>query len=77
MSEFEKVKSMEELSKLNEIEILEGYRAGIDNQPAPGSDKSKSFWHGWRNGMADMGRIEMDDAMIRLAREYTRGMRCH
>lgn len=53
MSEFNKVSTIEELNLLNKDEITEGYLSGLAGDKEPGSDKSKSFWHGWRNGRVD------------------------
>lgn len=69
MSEFNPVTTKAELSALDSGEMVEGYRAGLDNAPEPGSDKSKAYWHGWRNGMVDRGYMAMDDAQAMLARE--------
>jgi hypothetical protein len=49
--------------------MVAGYRAGLDGTSEPGSDKSRSYWHGWRNGMMDSGRATIDDAQAKLARE--------
>lgn len=71
MSEFQKVSTKAELDLLDENEILAGYRAGWSGMHAePGSDKSRSFWHGWRNAMADKGHIPQDAEMVMLAREF-------
>lgn len=69
MSEFQPVRTKADLDFLDEDEIVEGYRAGFRGEPEPGSDKSRSYWHGWRNGAADTRRIPSDDAMTQLARE--------
>lgn len=64
------VSTLEDLSTLDDDEILEGYRDGLANEPEPGGNRSRSYWHGWRNGMADKKRIPFDRAMESLAREY-------
>ena len=69
MSEYQKIKTKAELNLINDDECIEGYRAGLKNSPAPGSDKSKSYWHGWRNGMVDAKHAVIDEAQILLARE--------
>jgi hypothetical protein len=60
VSEFRKVSTTADLANLDGDEILAGYLAGYKGEPEPGSDKSRSFWHGWRNGMADAGRVKID-----------------
>lgn len=70
MSEFQKVSTKAELELLDEGEIVAGYRSGLGGQlDEPGSDKSRSFWHGWRNAMRDKGHIPQDKEMSNLARE--------
>lgn len=69
------VSTLEDLATLDDDEVLEGYRDGLDNAPEPGGNRSRSYWHGWRNGMADRGRIQPDGAMRQLAREYIEAKR--
>ncbi len=75
MSEFKPVSTLAELNTLDEAEILEGYRDGLDDQPEPGNNRSKAYWHGWRNGMIDRGRLPMDSAAAKLADEFIRRKR--
>ena len=56
---------------------MAGYLAGLHGEPEPGSDKSKSYWHGWRNGMMDTGRLPHDEAARNLAAEVVRRHRAH
>lgn len=73
MSEYQPVRTMAELGLLDSDEIVEGYRAGLDapfGTPEPGSDKSRSYWHGWRNARVDRGFAAHDGAQRQLAREY-------
>ncbi len=46
-----------ELQYLDADEIIEGYRGGLAGEPEPGGNRSKSYWHGWRNGHNDRNRI--------------------
>lgn len=69
MSEFEKVRTKEELEKLDSEEMLQGYLAGKEGVPEPGSGFSRSYWHGWRNGASDFGHRQSDDAQHQLARQ--------
>jgi hypothetical protein len=69
MSEFQPLSTMAELDALDSDECLAGYRSGWSGDPEPGSDKSKSHWHGWRNGMMDSGRMALDTASHSLVRE--------
>jgi hypothetical protein len=69
MSEFIEVRTKDDLDALDSAEILAGYMDGRDNAPEPGSDKSRSYWHGWRNGMVDGKHREIDSAQMQLVRE--------
>jgi hypothetical protein len=65
----EPVSTVAELDTLDSDEIVEGYRDGRNNEPPPTGNRSKAYWHGWRNGMADAGHMELDGAMRQLAHE--------
>ena len=69
MSEFIPVSTVAELSLLDEQEMVEGYLSGLSSSVEPGSDKSKAFWHGWRNGMSDKGFAPVDRHQHALAAE--------
>ena len=40
---------------IDESDVLIGYMDGFSGAPAPGSDHSWSYRHGWRNGRLDVG----------------------
>lgn len=63
------VSTMAALETLNSDEIGEGYCDGLDGEPC-GDNRSRSYWHGWRNGMIDKGRLRPDWASCALAHEY-------
>lgn len=69
MSEYQPVKTKADLELLDDDEVVAGYMAGFKGAAEPGSDKSRSYWHGWRNGMVDSKRVRIDDAQMMLARE--------
>lgn len=77
MSEFKPVSTVAELELLDQDDILAGYRAALDGAAEPGSDKSRGYWHGWRNGAADKGRIPFDQAMHSLVGEFVRRQRAN
>ncbi len=54
---------------LDEAEIAEGYRDGRQNEPC-GDNRSRSYWHGWRNGMMDGKHMKGDHASAVLAKAY-------
>ena len=69
MSEFQPVRTKADLDLLDDDEMVQGYQAGLSGASEPGSDKSRSYWHGWRNGRADRGLDPIDNAQRQLARE--------
>ncbi len=76
MSEFKTVASIADFRTLDEAEVLLGYLEGFDGLPCPGNGRSRSFVHGWRNGMADAGYAETDHAQMVLAEEFSRMVPC-
>lgn len=66
-----------ELSALEDADadILEGYRDALaseaDDLP-PGGNRSKAYWHGWRNGRTDRGFAPVDEAQHLLIRDIRR-----
>lgn len=70
MSEFAPVLTLADLDTLDAAQIVEGYRAGRDGDPEPGNNRSRAFWHGWRNGRVDGGHDTPDDAQRALAAAY-------
>lgn len=63
------VRTVEGLETLDEKEIVEGYLDAAKDDPEPGPNRSRSYWHGWRNGMVDNGFRKGDTAMAELAHE--------
>lgn len=70
MSEYKPITNILDLKKINMCEAIEGYFSGFNGEREPGSDKSKSFWHGWRNGRTDKGLSVVDSSQRELARQY-------
>ena len=65
MGEREPVTTTEELSHLDKDETVEGYLDGLNGEPEPGDNRSKSYWHGWRNGHADRtGNVSADQRVL-------------
>lgn len=69
------VETLEELDALDDGEIIEGYFDGRQNAPEPGHNRSKSFWHGWRNGMVDGHHRASDGAQMVLAKLFAERLR--
>lgn len=70
MSDRQPVTRLSELDALDDVEVVEGYRDGFAGDAEPGGNRSKSYWHGWRNGRVDGGHDPKDEAQAKLAREY-------
>lgn len=62
------VMTLEDLATLDDAEVLEGYLDGYHGEPEPGDNRSRSYWHGWRNGAVDGKRRQIDQAQQELAR---------
>lgn len=61
-------KTIADVDQMNESELLEGYRAGLNGETRPKDSRAK--WTGWRNGMVDSGRMKIDDSQRRVAKQY-------
>ena len=61
------VTTADELDALDTDEIVEGYRDGFAGEPEPGDNRSRSYWHGWRNGAVDGRHRTKDEAQAILA----------
>jgi hypothetical protein len=70
MSEFSPVATVGEFQTLDESDVLLGYLEGFEGSPLPCSSASRSFCHGWRNGMVDGGFAEVDEAQMKLAAAF-------
>ena len=55
MSDRTPVSTLADLDQLDLDEMAQGYRSGMDGDPEPGGNRSRSYWHGWRNGRTDKG----------------------
>lgn len=71
MAEFASVTTVDEFRSLDDGDVLEGYLDGVSAMPAPGSDRSRAYWHGWLNGRVDAGLAQPDAAQIMLADAFT------
>jgi len=76
VSEFAPVTTLADLDSLDDAELLEGYRDGRAGEPEPGNNRSRSYWHGWRNGAVDGGHRDKDLAQSELARVVVQRWKC-
>jgi hypothetical protein len=70
MTEFRQIRTVADFRQLDDGEVLEGYYEGFHGGSTPGSDRSRSFCHGWRNGRVDAGLAEPDLAQRLLAQDF-------
>jgi hypothetical protein len=56
----------------DEAEMVRGYLAGHKGEPRP---EGKAAQHGWRNGMADSGRLPITHRQRQIAADYVRQAR--
>ncbi len=69
--EREPITDMETLAKQDERDMRSGYEAGLNGREEPGVEFNRSYWHGWKNGMVDSGRVKNPDAhQAKLAHEF-------
>lgn len=71
MAEFTPVQTVEDFRTLDDGDVLEGYLGGFGGEAEPGSNHSRSYWHGWRNGMVDSARRLPDLAHMALAEAFS------
>lgn len=63
------VVTAEELDSLEPAEVLEGYMDGLrDPIHEPGDNRSKAYWHGWRNAANDKAKTA-DAAQLALVKD--------
>lgn len=72
---FEPVRTLADLNSLDHAEISAGYLDFSADDPWPGENRGRAYWHGWRTGAIDHGAIPKDDAAAQLAHEYVQAQR--
>lgn len=65
------VTTAEEALSFDIKEVLEGYYDALGGATECGDNRTKAYWHGWRNGLADLSG-KPDIAQTMLARDYQR-----
>ncbi|MBS9721222.1 hypothetical protein JYU29_11040 [Tianweitania sp. BSSL-BM11] len=66
MQIFKPVETLEDFYTLDDGEVLCGYLDGLSGIECPLSGVTRSYWHGWRNGLVDSGLLEADGAQVKL-----------
>ena len=70
MKRDEPVRTISEFRMLDDGEVLEGYLDGFGGLLVKTGDKSRSYMHGWRNGMIESERWPPDDAYDELRHAF-------
>lgn len=63
------------LNEINDDECLAGYRAGLGFIAVDHTQRSCSYWHGYRNGQVDRGLEPISSAQRQIARQAVDEMR--
>jgi hypothetical protein len=69
-SEFKSISTFADIALLDKEEMMDGYWHGLQGGTDTGSDKSRAFIHGWRNGRVDAGLAEPDCFQIHLLDDF-------
>lgn len=56
-------------AEINDDECLQGYRAGLGFIAIDYTQKSRSYWHGYRNGQVDRGLEPISPQQCEFARQ--------
>ena len=76
MTEFgpygEPAKTLEEVEAFDDAELFQGYRDGMRNEPEPNGNRTRAYWHGWRNGQVDARWRKSDFYQQKLASLFVR-----
>lgn len=72
MGERTPVRTYAELLTLDSDEIAEGFLDGYSGEPEPGDNRSKAYWHGWRNAWLDKRHGPPDADAIELIADMRR-----
>jgi hypothetical protein len=68
MSAHAPVTTLAEWDALDGAEVVAGYIGAEKGDPEPGANHSRSYHHGWRTRMMDMGEIPRPPEHDRLVR---------
>lgn len=64
----ERIVTLEEFDAIDTAECTAGYLAAQRGDPEPGMNHSRSYHHGWRTRMMDLGEIQAPVEHMRLVR---------
>ena len=64
------VTTLADLLALDNAEVVDGFMSAERGDPEPGANHSRSYYHGWRTRMMDMGEIPIPPEHHALARAW-------
>lgn len=64
------IEPITDISQINEDDCLAGYLGGLGSIPMDYTQKSASYWHGYRNAMVDRGLEPASPEQNEIARQY-------
>lgn len=64
------IEPITDISQINEDECLAGYRGGMGFISMDYTQKSASYWHGYRNAMVDRGLEPASPGQYDIASQY-------
>ena len=70
MQNYPHVRTIEDFHTLDESDVLIGYMDGFAGGPAPVANHSRSYCHGWRNGMVDGCQLQPDADQVALTHAF-------
>jgi hypothetical protein len=70
--DFAPVATLDDLCSLDDEEIIAGYREFRPDDPEPGPNRGRAYWHGWMNAARDRGIRPLTAESRQLAYEYLR-----
>lgn len=70
MTDDEPVRTIPDFRMLDDGEVLDGYLDGFDGTSVISGTRSRSYMHGWRNGMIESERWPPDDAYFELRNAF-------
>ncbi len=67
MSEYKRIESLEDYENIDDEECVKGYMSGLKGKELPSPHLyTRSFYHGYLNGLVDSGRRQIDNKQLDL-----------
>lgn len=67
MGEYKQIETLEDYDKIDDEQCVKGYMSGISGEDLPSPHLyTRSFYHGYLNGLVDSGRRKIDSKQLEL-----------